>query len=95
MRERRANPRAASRRGNVFGILDLTVAVTLGFLTSPSAITPIAVHPSSELVTMLPMVMIPVYMVPLSILLHITSLVKLHREQSRAADFRKTALAAA
>ena len=80
---------------NVLGILDLTVAVTLGFLTSPSAITPIAVHPSSELVTMLPMVMIPVYMVPLSILLHITSLVKLHREQSRAADFRKTALAAA
>jgi hypothetical protein len=80
---------------NVFGILDLTVAVTLGFLTSPSAITPIAVHPSSELVTMLPMVLIPVYMVPLSILLHITSLVKLRREQPRVADFRKTAPAAA
>jgi hypothetical protein len=41
------------------------------------------------------MVMIPVYMVPLSILLHITSLVKLRREQPRVADFRKTAPAAA
>ena len=80
---------------NVLGILDLTVAVTLGFLTSPSAITPIAVHPSSELVTMLPMVLIPVYMVPLSILLHIASLVKLRREQPRATALRKTALAAA
>jgi hypothetical protein len=91
-------PREAAGRvkaWNVFGILDLTFAVTLGFLTSPSAITPIAVHPSSEVVTMLPMVMIPVYMVPLSILLHIASLVKLRREQPRATALRKTAVAAA
>jgi hypothetical protein len=72
------------RAWNLLGILDLTIAVTMGFLTSPSAITPIVVHPSSELVTMLPMVMIPVYMVPLSIVLHIASLVKLHREEARA-----------
>ena len=93
----RAPREAASRvkAWNVFGILDLTFAVTLGFLTSPSAITPIAVHPSSEVVTMLPMVMIPVYMVPLSILLHIASLVKLRREQPRATALRKTAVAAA
>ena len=31
---------------------------------------------------MLPMVMIPVYLVPLSIVLHIASLVKLHREEA-------------
>ena len=70
---------------NVLGILDLTVAVTMGFLTSPSAVAPIQVHPSSELVTMLPMVMIPVYMVPLSIVLHIASLVKLHRDEAHVA----------
>jgi hypothetical protein len=35
------------------------------------------------------MVMIPVYMVPLSILLHITSLVKLRREQPRVQTSRK------
>ncbi len=75
----------AVRAWNLFGILDLTVAVTMGFLTSPSAIAPIVVHPSSELITMLPMVMIPVYMVPLSIVLHIASLVKLHREEARVA----------
>jgi hypothetical protein len=34
---------------------------------------------------MLPMVMIPVYMVPLSILLHIASLAKLHRDVVRVA----------
>ena len=37
------------------------------------------VQPSSELMTMLPMVLIPVYLVPLSIMLHIASLAKLHR----------------
>ena len=83
------------RAWNLLGILDLTVAVTMGFLTSPSAIAPIVVHPSSELVTMLPLVMIPVYMVPLSILLHIASLVKLHREQACAARCKETARAVA
>jgi hypothetical protein len=48
-------------------------------LTAPSFIQPIVVQPSSELMTMLPMVLIPVYLVPLSIMLHIASLAKLHR----------------
>jgi hypothetical protein len=71
---------SAVRAWNILGLVDLVVAVTMGFLTSPSAIAPIEVHPTSELITMMPMVMIPVYMVPLSILLHIASLVKLRRE---------------
>jgi hypothetical protein len=71
------------RAWNVFGILDLVVAVTTGVLTAPSLIAPIEVHPTSELMTMLPMVMIPIYLVPLSILLHIASLVKLHRDEAR------------
>jgi hypothetical protein len=70
----------AVRAWNILGLLDLVVAVTMGFLTSPSAVSPLNVHPTSELITMLPMVMIPVYMVPLSIILHIASLVKLNRE---------------
>jgi hypothetical protein len=74
----------AVRAWNVLGILDLVVAVTTGFLTAPSLIAPIEVHPSSELMTVLPMVMIPVYLVPLSIVLHIASLVKLHRDEARA-----------
>ncbi len=80
-------PREAAgvvRGWNVLGILDLVVAVTTGFLTAPSLVTPLEVHPSSELITMLPMVMILVYMVPLSIVLHIASLVKLRRDAARA-----------
>ena len=64
---------------NVFGILDLVVAVTAGFMTTPSALQPIQVEPNSALMTVLPMVLIPVVLVPLSILLHVASLAKLHR----------------
>ena len=67
------------RAWNVFGILDLVVAVTIGFMTAPSAIQPIQVEPNSDLMTVLPMVLIPVYLVPLSIMLHLASLAKLHR----------------
>jgi hypothetical protein len=33
--------------------------------------------------TILPLVLVPVYLVPLSIVLHIASLVKLHRDRER------------
>jgi hypothetical protein len=65
---------------NVFGILDLIVAVGTGFMTAPSRFLFLDVQPTSELITVLPMVMIPVYLVPLSIVLHLASLAKLRRE---------------
>jgi hypothetical protein len=64
---------------NVFGILDLVVAVTAGFMTAPSAVQPIQVEPNSALMTVLPMVLIPGFLVPLSIVLHVASLAKLRR----------------
>jgi hypothetical protein len=67
------------RAWNVFGILDLVIAVTTGFMTAPSLIQPIQVEPNSDLMTVLPMVLIPVFLVPLSIVLHAASLAKLHR----------------
>ena len=67
------------RAWNVFGILDLVVAVATGFMTAPSLLQPIEVQPNSELMSILPMVLIPVYLVPLSIVLHLASLAKLHR----------------
>lgn len=70
------------RAWNIFGILDLVVAVGTGFMTAPSAIAPIAVVPSSEAMTQLPMVLIPAFLVPLSIVLHIASLVKLNRSEA-------------
>ena len=68
---------------NVLGILDLTIAVSTGFITAPSRLFPVEFQPNSDLMTVLPMVLIPVYLVPLSIVLHIASLVKLHRDRER------------
>jgi hypothetical protein len=65
---------------NVLGILDLAMAVGTGFATAPSLFQPIEVQPTSELMTLLPLVLIPTYLVPLSIVLHFASLSKLHRE---------------
>ena len=79
---------------NVFGLLDLIVAVGTGFMTAPSLLQPFEVQPTSELISVLPMVLIPVYLVPLSIVLHLASLAKLRREagasrgHGRVADAR-------
>lgn len=59
---------------NLFGIADLVVAVTLGFLTSPSPLQLASFDRPSVLITIFPLSLIPVYMVPLSILLHFASL---------------------
>jgi hypothetical protein len=63
---------------NAFGILDLVVAVSTGFMTTPSVL--FSYEPPNELISVFPLVLIPVYLVPLSILLHLASLKKLHRE---------------
>src|ERR1700674_4149746 len=80
---------------NVFGILDLIVAVTTGFLTAPSLLQPIEIQPTSELMTVLPMVLIPVFLVPLSIVLHLASLAKLSRDEARASSGKSVAAASA
>jgi hypothetical protein len=71
------------RAWNVLGILDLVVAVTMGFATAPSALRLIDVQPTSELMTMMPMVLIPTFLVPLSIVLHVASLKKLRRDEAK------------
>jgi hypothetical protein len=81
------------RAWNVFGILDLVVAVATGFLTAPSLLQPIEVQPNSEMMSVLPMVLIPVYLVPLSIVLHLASLAKLHRTATQAAGGKGVARA--
>lgn len=67
------------RAWNIVGILDLVVAVAMGFATAPSALRLVDAQPSSEMMTVLPMVLIPTFLVPLSIVLHAASLKKLHR----------------
>jgi hypothetical protein len=63
---------------NAFGILDLTVAVLTGFITTPSAL--FSYELPNELISAFPLVLIAVYAVPLSIVLHLASLAKLYRE---------------
>lgn len=65
---------------NWFGILDLVIAVSAGFITSPSLVQPFAVEPANLLITAFPLVLIPIFLVPLSIILHIASLAKLRRK---------------
>ena len=69
------------RLWNLLGIADLTIAVTLGFLTSPSPLQMFAFDRPSELIAMFPLSLIPVFAVPLSILLHFASLQKLRQEE--------------
>jgi hypothetical protein len=76
------NPQAAAgrvRAWNLFGIADLVVALTTGFLTSPSPLQKLSLDKPNELVTAFPLVMIPVFLVPLAILLHLASLKKLRQ----------------
>jgi len=69
------------RLWNLLGIADLVIAVTLGFLTSPSPLQILAFERPSRLIAMFPLSLIPVFAVPLSILLHLASLQKLSQER--------------
>jgi hypothetical protein len=64
---------------NIFGIVDLIVAVASGFSTSPSPFQLFAFDQPNQLVSMFPLVLIPTYLVPVSVLLHLASLTKLRR----------------
>jgi hypothetical protein len=80
---------------NLFGLADLVVAVTAGFLTSPSAFQLFAFDLPNELISQFPLVLIPVFLVPLSVLLHLASLAKLRRDALRGNNRRETARAPA
>lgn len=62
------------RLWNLLGIADLVIAVTMGFLTSPSPLQLASFDRPNVLMGIFPLSLIPVYMVPLSILLHFASL---------------------
>ena len=70
------------RAWNWLGIADLVVAVTTGFLTSPSPLQTLAFDLPNRLISAFPLVTIPVFLVPMSILLHLASLKKLRQPQA-------------
>lgn len=77
-----------ARLWNALGIADLVVAVTMGFLTSPTPLQLAAFDRPSGLVATFPLSLIPVYMVPLSILLHFASLRRLRSAEQTSATGR-------
>lgn len=79
---------------NVFGLLDLVVAVGTGFLTSPSPFQMLALDNPNELISAFPLVMVPVFAVPLSVLLHAASLAKLAADQDAKREHSDTLLGA-
>ena len=68
---------------NVLGIVDLAVAVGIGFLAGLGPTNLLHVTPTTEAVTMLPLALIPTTAVPLAVVLHVVSLRHL-RTTSRA-----------
>jgi hypothetical protein len=69
------------RRGaiwfNALGLVDLIVAVSIGFAAAPGPLQLLFLTPSTEAVTVLPGALIPVVAVPLAAALHIWSLRRL------------------
>jgi hypothetical protein len=76
--------RALATAFNIAGIGDLVIAVGTGFLSAPSPFRLLFSSPSTELMTVLPMVLVPTFLVPIFVLLHVVSLRKLMEERSRA-----------
>jgi hypothetical protein len=68
---------------NLLGLLDLAVALTTGFLSSPSPLQVLSLGAPNQLITEYPLVLVPVFGVPLAIVLHVASLVKLRRDVGR------------
>jgi hypothetical protein len=89
------SPRNAAswmRTWNLLGIADLVVAVTTGFLTSPSQFQMLALDAPNKLISAFPLVMIPVFLVPLSVLLHLASLWKLRQAETTVGGHVRTGL---
>jgi hypothetical protein len=69
---------------NILGILDLIVAVSIGFLAGLGPNRLLDISPSTADVALLPLALIPTTAVPLAVALHVTSLIRLRTSAVRA-----------
>jgi hypothetical protein len=79
---------------NLFGILDLVVALSIGFLAGLGPWRPLAVTPSTEPLSLLPLALVPTVAVPLSLALHLVSLRRLRAAARTEGDRTGELLAA-
>jgi hypothetical protein len=87
--------RGGSRRGavwfNVLGIVDMVVAVTIGFLAGAGPTQLIPATPDTSAIGLLPLALIPTSVVPVAVALHVISLVRLRATRgSQVAQGRQT-----
>jgi hypothetical protein len=62
---------------NVLGLVDLVVALAIGFAAAPAVVRLLLVSPSTEAISLLPLALIPAAVVPLAAALHVLSLRRL------------------
>jgi hypothetical protein len=62
---------------NVLGLVDLAVALAIGVTAAPGLARLLVVSPSTEAISLLPLVLVPTTVVPLAVALHLLSLRKL------------------
>ena len=82
----RDRDRRGAVRFNLLGILDLVVALGIGFLAGLGPYRPLAVTPSTDALAVLPLVLVPTVAVPLAIALHVVSLGRLRAASGREAE---------
>jgi hypothetical protein len=78
--------RRAAMMWNLFGLADLTVAITMGALSSPGPLQIFNIGGPASPIGSYPTVMIPAFAVPSSILLHVLSIRQLLRMGKRRAQ---------
>ena len=59
---------------NILGILDLVIAISVGILGFPRPVQFLPLYPSTEPISLFPLVMVPLFAVPIAIILHLFSL---------------------
>jgi hypothetical protein len=77
---------------NVLGIVDLAVAVGIGFLAAPGPANLLSVTPPTEALSILPLTLIPTTVLPLAVALHVISLRRLRATRHATAPTARRAV---
>jgi hypothetical protein len=80
--KRRPGARGGAITFNIAGLADFVVAVGTGFLAAPSPVRALFTNPSTEIMTVLPLVLVPVFLVPAWTIVHVLSLRGLLRSRT-------------
>ena len=64
---------------NILGIVDLALALVIGFVAAPGAVHLLVVSPTTQAISQLPLALIPTTVVPLALACHVLSLRNLRR----------------